>query len=167
MYEKKTKQFIDGVPSFFLLCLYCVNILILCSGTFQMSWSQRGHDIYMIFTRTSSSLDFSNFDVALTDRSCTVKASGVEPIPLCTRDVAQKHVTSGGLHLRSMESEQHNSEETPQRWRAVRNAVSALTDSRIELSRTDSDVFNHNADLPVGCGIAIAKHESFFLVLRK
>jgi len=44
---------------------------------FKMSWSQRGHDIYIIFTRNSNStLDFSLFDVALTDKSCTVIAPG-------------------------------------------------------------------------------------------
>ena len=40
-----------------------------------------------------------------------------------TRGTTSKRATSGGIHLRSLASGQHSSEETSQRWRAVANTV--------------------------------------------
>ena len=40
-----------------------------------------------------------------------------------TRGITPERVTSGGAHLRGLASEQHSSEETLQRWRAVGDTV--------------------------------------------
>ncbi|XP_076812613.1 ubiquitin carboxyl-terminal hydrolase 19-like isoform X3 [Clavelina lepadiformis] len=47
-------------------------------GPFCMSWSQRGHDIYMIFERNTLELNLQDFDVALTDQTCTIRVPGLE-----------------------------------------------------------------------------------------
>ena len=39
--------------------------------------------------------------------------------PHYTRGITPKGVASGGIHLRGLAPEQHSSEETSQRWRAV------------------------------------------------
>ena len=54
-----------------------------------------------------------------------------------------KRATNGGAHLRVLAPDQHSSEETSQRWRAVNDTVIDFTSPRIEAqtSRTDdSDV---------------------------
>ena len=58
------------------------------------------------------------------------------------RDITAKRVTSGEVHLRGLAPGQHSSEETSQRWRAVGDTVSDLTDPGIEpqISHTDSNV---------------------------
>ena len=74
-----------------------------------------------------------------------------------------KHVTSGGIHLRGLASGQHSSEETTQRWRTVHNTMPDLTGIGIEpqTSRTDSDVFNHNANWEVK--VHLNNTEGFYL----
>ena len=58
-----------------------------------------------------------------------------------TRGITPKCITRGGTHLRCFAPEQHSSEETSQRWRAVgETACGRLTEPEIEtqISRTDS-----------------------------
>ena len=59
-----------------------------------------------------------------------------------TRKIMLKRVTSGGAPLRGLAPGQYSSEETSQRWRAVGDTMSYLTDSGLEpqTSRTDSNV---------------------------
>ena len=59
-----------------------------------------------------------------------------------TRGITPKRVTSSGAHLCGLTPGQHSSKETWQRWRAVCDIVSDLTDPGIEpqIYRTDSDV---------------------------
>ena len=56
-----------------------------------------------------------------------------------TPGISQMRVASGGAYLRGLAPGQHNSTETSQRWRAIGDAVSNLTDPEIEpqTSRTD------------------------------
>ena len=59
--------------------------------------------------------------------------------------ITPKRVTSGGAHLCGFGPGRHSSEETSQRWRAVGDAVSDLTDLGIEamISRTGSVMLNY------------------------
>ena len=65
---------------------------------------------------------------------------------LYTRGITPKRVAvaSGRVHLYGLAPGQHSSEKTSQRWRAVGDTVSGLTDSEFEplTSRTNSNVFN-------------------------
>ena len=47
--------------------------------------------------------------------------------PHYTHGMTPKRITSGGIHLRDLASEQHSSGETSQRWRAVGDTVIGLT----------------------------------------
>ena len=68
-----------------------------------------------------------------------------------------RHSSGGGIHLRDLASEQHGSEETSQRWRAVGVAVSDFTGPRIEpqSSRIDSEVISYYDKLSVGREIMV------------
>ena len=59
-----------------------------------------------------------------------------------TRDITPMRITSGGAHLRDLAPGQHSSEVTSQRWRAVGDTESDVTNPGIETqtSRTDNDV---------------------------
>ena len=61
-----------------------------------------------------------------------------------SRGITPKRVTSGGVHLRGLAPGQHSSEGTSQRWRAVGDTVSDLTNPRFEpkTSPAGRDVFN-------------------------
>ena len=62
-----------------------------------------------------------------------------------TRGITPKRVTSGGAHLRGLAPDQHSSEETSQRWRAVGDSKSDLTGPGIEpkTARIDGDELHH------------------------
>ena len=63
-----------------------------------------------------------------------------------TRGFTPKRVTNGRANLRDLTPVQHSSEETSQRWRAVSDTVSDLTDPGFEpqTSRTESVSFKHD-----------------------
>ena len=65
-----------------------------------------------------------------------------------TRGITPKRVTSGRAHLRGVAPEQHSSEETSQRRRAVVDTVSDLAGPGIEPQTygTDSNVRNNSAN---------------------
>ena len=60
------------------------------------------------------------------------------------RGITPRRVTNGGAHFSSLAPGQNSSQETFQRWRAVGDTASDLTDSKIKphISRTDGDVLN-------------------------
>ena len=74
-----------------------------------------------------------------------------------SRGIAPMCVTRGEAHLLDLETGQHSSEETTQRWRAVGDTVPNMTGPAIKLrtSRTDSHVFNHYANGPVSICIIL------------
>ena len=82
--------------------------------------------------------------------------------------ILQKRVTSGGAHLHDLAPGQHSSEETSQRWRAVGDTVSGLTDPRIEPQtfHTDSDVFNHHTNWPVNNCVYNFRKETHFEICQ-
>ena len=67
--------------------------------------------------------------------------------------ITPKRVTSGGAHLRGLSPGQRNFDQTSQRWRAVGDNASDLTDPEIEpmTSRANSDVINQYANRPAHC----------------
>ena len=74
-----------------------------------------------------------------------------------TRGITPKRVTSGEIHRRGLASGQHkNGTEVVNRWQ---QHMSNLTGPRIKLktSRTDSDIFNHQANWPMANTFSQAK----------
>ena len=73
-----------------------------------------------------------NFLLTLTNKIVTKNCSHQKSNLHYTRGITPKCVTSGGIHLRSLAPERHNSEETSQRWRTVGDTASTdLTGSEI------------------------------------
>ena len=60
-----------------------------------------------------------------------------------TCGITPGRVTSGGTHLRGLAPGQHSPEKTSQRWQAVGDTASDLTDPRIEpqTSYVNNDLF--------------------------